>query len=63
MLYIFSAQKLHWCSEQILTSSPTTGAIESQLAPCVSMLQRLSLLRLTVLMDKHSPFSKQGWNW
>ncbi|KAF4077609.1 hypothetical protein AMELA_G00210020 [Ameiurus melas] len=57
------AQKLHWCSEQILTSSPTTGAIESQLAPCVSMLQRLSLLRLTVLMDKHSPFSKQGWNW
>ncbi|MCJ8740539.1 hypothetical protein PDJAM_G00060110 [Pangasius djambal] len=57
------AQKLHWCSEQIFTHSRTTRAIESQLAPCVSMLQRLSLLRLTVLMDKHSPFSKQGWNW
>ncbi|TTC00283.1 Rho GTPase-activating protein 7 [Bagarius yarrelli] len=53
------AEKLYWSSEQIFSSQ----AIESQLAPCVSMLQRLSLLRLTVLMDKHSPFSKQGWNW
>ncbi|KAK3554855.1 hypothetical protein QTP86_000961 [Hemibagrus guttatus] len=61
---ISGAQKLYWCSEQIFsTPSPTTRAIDSQLAPCVSMLQRLSLLRLTVLMDKHSPFSKQGWNW
>ncbi|KAF5895543.1 rho GTPase-activating protein 7-like isoform X1, partial [Clarias magur] len=57
------AQKLHWCSEQIVSiPNPNSQAIESQLAPCVSMLQRLSLLRLTVLMDKFSPFSKQGWN-
>ncbi|KAF7697386.1 rho GTPase-activating protein 7 isoform X1 [Silurus meridionalis] len=55
------AQKLYWCSEQ--THNITTRDIQSQLASCVSMLQRLSLLRLTVLMDKHSPFSKQGWNW
>ncbi|XP_058271024.1 rho GTPase-activating protein 7 isoform X2 [Hemibagrus wyckioides] len=61
---ISGAQKLYWCSEQIFsTPCPTTRAIDSQLAPCVSKLQRLSLLRLTVLMDKHSPFSKQGWNW
>ncbi|KAM9451180.1 rho GTPase-activating protein 7 isoform 2-T2 [Clarias gariepinus] len=58
------AQKLYWCSDQIFsTPNPNSQAIESQLAPCVSMLQRLSLLRLTVLMDKYSPFSKQGWNW
>ncbi|XP_062867394.1 rho GTPase-activating protein 7 isoform X2 [Trichomycterus rosablanca] len=56
-----SAQKLFWCSE-LIKSIPHTG-ITAQLAPCVSMLQRLSLLRLTALMDKHSPFSKQGWNW
>ncbi|KAK2826956.1 hypothetical protein Q7C36_017882 [Tachysurus vachellii] len=63
-VHISGDRKLYWCSEQIVsTPSPTTRAIESQLAPCVSMLQRLSLLRLTVLMDKHSPFCKQGWNW
>ncbi|KAM8835788.1 rho GTPase-activating protein 7 [Synchiropus picturatus] len=27
------------------------------------LLQKLSLLRLTALMDKHSPASKRGWNW
>lgn len=56
-------QRPHWSSAQMLSlSSPGTG-IEAKSAAHVSMLQRLSLLRLTALMDKHSPFSKQGWNW
>ncbi|KAG9265918.1 rho GTPase-activating protein 7-like isoform X1 [Astyanax mexicanus] len=58
------ARKLHWSSEQtFLTSTSTSPGIEAQPASHVLMLQRLSLLRLTALMDKHSPFSKQGWNW
>ncbi|XP_030649453.1 rho GTPase-activating protein 7 [Chanos chanos] len=57
------AQQLHWSSEQtLLTDGPGLG-VEVQLASSVSLLQRLSLLKLTALMDKHSPFSKQGWNW
>lgn len=28
-----------------------------------TLLQKLALLKLTALMDKHSPSSKQGWNW
>ncbi|XP_073680410.1 rho GTPase-activating protein 7 [Garra rufa] len=56
-------QRPHWSSAQMLSvSNPSTG-IEAKSAPHVSMLKRLSLLRLTALMDKHSPFSKQGWNW
>ncbi|XP_039533302.1 rho GTPase-activating protein 7 [Pimephales promelas] len=56
-------QRPHWSSAQMLSlSNPSTG-IQAKSAPHVSMLQRLSLLRLTALMDKHSPFSKQGWNW
>ncbi|TNM84415.1 hypothetical protein fugu_008593 [Takifugu bimaculatus] len=27
------------------------------------LLQKLALLKLTALMDKYSPSSKQGWNW
>ncbi|XP_037401814.1 rho GTPase-activating protein 7 isoform X1 [Pygocentrus nattereri] len=57
------AQKLHWSSEQTFLTSNSSPGIEAQPAPHVSMLRRLSLLRLTALMDKHSPFSKQGWNW
>ncbi|XP_051537220.1 rho GTPase-activating protein 7-like isoform X2 [Myxocyprinus asiaticus] len=56
-------QRPHWSSVQILSlSNPSTG-IEAKSAAHVSMLQRLSLLRLTALMDKYSLFSKQGWNW
>lgn len=56
-------QRPHWSSAQMLSLSNSSTGIETKLAPHVSMLQRLSLLRLTALMDKHSPFSKQGWNW
>ncbi|XP_056586916.1 rho GTPase-activating protein 7 isoform X1 [Triplophysa dalaica] len=58
-----SVQRPHWSSAQMHSQSNSSAGIEAKLAPHVSMLQRLSLLRLTALMDKHSPFSKQGWNW
>lgn len=29
----------------------------------MGLLQKLSLLKLTALMDKYSPSSKQGWSW
>ncbi|XP_066502554.1 rho GTPase-activating protein 7 isoform X2 [Hoplias malabaricus] len=57
------ARKLHWSSEENFLTSNSRPGIEAQPASHVSMLRRLSMLRLTALMDKHSPFSKQGWNW
>uniref|UniRef100_A0A671KPW1 Si:dkeyp-23e4.3 n=1 Tax=Sinocyclocheilus anshuiensis TaxID=1608454 RepID=A0A671KPW1_9TELE len=55
----FRIQRPLWSSAQMLSmSNPSTG-IEAKSAPHVSMLQRLSLLRLTALMDKYSPFSKK----
>ncbi|XP_076835895.1 rho GTPase-activating protein 7 isoform X2 [Brachyhypopomus gauderio] len=56
-------QKLLWSSNQAFTANATSLGAEIQCAPSISVLRRLSLLRLTALMDKHSPFSKQGWNW
>lgn len=49
-----------WSSEQSLASSP---GVESQSVSQFLLLQKLSLLKLTALMDKYSPCSKQGWNW
>ncbi|XP_026855906.2 rho GTPase-activating protein 7 isoform X2 [Electrophorus electricus] len=61
--YPSRTQKLLWSSEQAFTANAAKPGAEAQLAPSISVLRRLSLLRLTSLMDKHSPFSKQGWNW
>uniref|UniRef100_A0A3B3E061 Si:dkeyp-23e4.3 n=1 Tax=Oryzias melastigma TaxID=30732 RepID=A0A3B3E061_ORYME len=42
----------HWASRRdVLTVSQ------------VVQLQKLALLKLTALMDKHSPSSRQGWSW
>uniref|UniRef100_A0A3B3U6P9 Si:dkeyp-23e4.3 n=1 Tax=Poecilia latipinna TaxID=48699 RepID=A0A3B3U6P9_9TELE len=43
-----------------LTSSP---GLEIRSASQILRLQKLSLLKLTALMDKYSPSSKQGWSW
>ncbi|TRY93119.1 hypothetical protein DNTS_007759 [Danionella cerebrum] len=56
-------QRPHWSSAQMLSLSNPGMGIQDTSAQRVSLLQRLSLLRLTSLMDKYSPFSKQGWNW
>ncbi|XP_041807759.1 rho GTPase-activating protein 7 isoform X2 [Chelmon rostratus] len=57
------SQHLHWSSEQSLPSLPTRPGVENQSASQFLLLQKLSLLKLTALMDKYSPSSKQGWNW
>ncbi|KAM9332421.1 rho GTPase-activating protein 7 isoform 2-T2 [Pholidichthys leucotaenia] len=55
-----SSRRLHPSSEQNLPSGP---GLEYQSASQLLLLQKLSLLKLTTLMDKYSPSSKQGWNW
>ncbi|KAM4677753.1 rho GTPase-activating protein 7-like isoform 2-T2 [Discoglossus pictus] len=37
--------------------------LDSQSAAHLNRIQKLALLKLTALMDKYSPSSKQGWNW
>uniref|UniRef100_A0A3B4YWL3 Si:dkeyp-23e4.3 n=1 Tax=Seriola lalandi dorsalis TaxID=1841481 RepID=A0A3B4YWL3_SERLL len=49
--------------EQSLPSLPTSPGVENQSVSQFLLLQKLSLLKLTALMDKYSPSSKQGWNW
>ncbi|XP_060912100.1 LOW QUALITY PROTEIN: rho GTPase-activating protein 7 [Labrus mixtus] len=57
------SQQPHWSSEQSLPSLPTSPGVENQSVSQFLLLQKLSLLKLTALMDKYSPCSKQGWNW
>ncbi|XP_028277507.1 rho GTPase-activating protein 7 isoform X2 [Parambassis ranga] len=57
------SQQLQWSSEQSLPSLPSSPGVENQSASQFILLQKLSLLKLTALMDKYSPSSKQGWNW
>ncbi|KAK2828032.1 hypothetical protein Q5P01_019066 [Channa striata] len=58
-----ASQQLHWSSEQSLPSLPTGPRMENQSVSQFLLLQKLSLLKLTALMDKYSPSCKQGWNW
>ncbi|XP_039557256.1 rho GTPase-activating protein 7-like isoform X6 [Passer montanus] len=53
--------KQHWSVEENLESLSlqTDGQSAAQLA----RTQKLALLKLTALMDRYSPSSKQGWNW
>uniref|UniRef100_A0A672KGK4 Si:dkeyp-23e4.3 n=1 Tax=Sinocyclocheilus grahami TaxID=75366 RepID=A0A672KGK4_SINGR len=51
-------EKTFIIAQMLSMSNPSTD-IEAKSAPHVSILQRLSLLRLTALMDKYSPFSKK----
>ncbi|XP_067899962.1 rho GTPase-activating protein 7 isoform X2 [Heterodontus francisci] len=56
-------QKLCWPSEQNLNTQNLHLQIDSQSVAQLNLLQKLALLKLTTLMDKYSPSSKQGWNW
>ncbi|XP_051903964.1 rho GTPase-activating protein 7 isoform X2 [Hippocampus zosterae] len=58
-----SSQQLHWSSEQSLPSLPASPGVEHQSVSQFALLQKLALLKLTALMDKYSPSSKQGWSW
>ncbi|XP_057677001.1 rho GTPase-activating protein 7 [Corythoichthys intestinalis] len=57
------SQQLHWSSEQSLPSLPASPGVENQSVSQLALLQKLALLKLSALMDKHSPSSKQGWSW
>ncbi|XP_061103892.1 rho GTPase-activating protein 7 [Conger conger] len=54
---------LHWPSEPDLCPSPAVPGIQGQSASQMNRLQKLSLLRLSTLMDTCSPHSRQGWGW
>ncbi|XP_075065925.1 rho GTPase-activating protein 7-like isoform X2 [Mixophyes fleayi] len=51
------------CSRQSPEPENLSLQIDSQSAAHLNRIQKLSLLKLTALMDKYSPSSKQGWNW
>ncbi|XP_051869965.1 rho GTPase-activating protein 7 isoform X2 [Pristis pectinata] len=55
--------RLCWPSERNLNCQNLHLQIDSQSAAQLNLLQKLALLKLTALMDKYSPSSKQGWNW
>ncbi|XP_053321327.1 rho GTPase-activating protein 7-like isoform X2 [Spea bombifrons] len=51
------------CSRQSPEPENLSFQIDSQSAAHLNRIQKLALLKLTALMDKYSPSSKQGWNW
>ncbi|KAM4697217.1 stAR-related lipid transfer protein 8 [Rhinophrynus dorsalis] len=59
-------RKLRWHSFQNSHRPSLSSAsleINRQSAAQLNLLQKLSLLRLTAIMEKHSVPSKQGWAW
>ncbi|KAM8954401.1 stAR-related lipid transfer protein 8 [Pelodytes ibericus] len=59
-------RKLRWHSFQNSHRPSLNSAsleINRQSAAQLNLLQKLSLLRLTAIMEKHSVPSKQGWTW
>ncbi|XP_070595567.1 rho GTPase-activating protein 7-like isoform X1 [Erythrolamprus reginae] len=52
-----------WSSREGTHFESLSSQMDSQSATCLSRMQKLALLKLTTLMDKYSPSSKQGWNW
>ncbi|XP_063059153.1 stAR-related lipid transfer protein 8 isoform X2 [Engraulis encrasicolus] len=60
------SRKLRWHSFQNSHRPSVTAAsleINRQSAAQLNLLQKLSLLRLTAIMEKHCETSKHGWNW
>ncbi|XP_009985446.1 PREDICTED: rho GTPase-activating protein 7-like [Tauraco erythrolophus] len=52
--------KQHWSMEESVNLESLSIQTDSQSA---ARTQKLALLKLTALMDRYSPSSKQGWNW
>ncbi|ETE72957.1 StAR-related lipid transfer protein 13 [Ophiophagus hannah] len=52
-----------WSSREDTHFESLSLQMDSQSATCLNRMQKLALLKLTTLMDKYSPSSKQGWNW
>ncbi|KAM8973066.1 rho GTPase-activating protein 7-like [Pelodytes ibericus] len=51
------------CSRQSPEPENPFLHVDSQSAAHLNRIQKMALLKLTALMDKYSPSSKQGWNW
>uniref|UniRef100_A0A803U1Q6 Rho-GAP domain-containing protein n=1 Tax=Anolis carolinensis TaxID=28377 RepID=A0A803U1Q6_ANOCA len=61
--YSLSHGKRHWSAGDNTDLESLSLQIDYQSAVHLSRMQKLALLKLTSLMDKYSPSSKQGWNW
>ncbi|NXW01471.1 RHG07 protein, partial [Fregetta grallaria] len=55
--------KQHWPVEESVNLESLSIQTDSQSAAQLARTQKLALLKLTALMDRYSPSSKQGWNW
>ncbi|KAM9265810.1 rho GTPase-activating protein 7-like [Cariama cristata] len=55
--------KQHCSVEDSVNSERLSIQTDSQSAAQLARTQKLALLKLTALMDRYSPSSKQGWNW
>ncbi|NXC01947.1 RHG07 protein, partial [Orthonyx spaldingii] len=55
--------KHHWSVEESVSLESLSLQTDGQSAAQLARTQKLALLKLTALMDRYSPSSKQGWNW
>ncbi|NXV76474.1 RHG07 protein, partial [Atlantisia rogersi] len=55
--------KRHWSVEDSTNLESLSIQTDGQAAAQLARTQKLALLKLTALMDRYSPSSKQGWNW
>ncbi|NXY88713.1 RHG07 protein, partial [Alcedo cyanopectus] len=55
--------KHHWSVEGSMSLESLSMQPDSPSAAQLARTQKLALLKLTALMDRYSPSSKQGWNW
>ncbi|NXT01046.1 RHG07 protein, partial [Jacana jacana] len=53
----------HWPVDKSMSLESLSIQMDSQSAAQLARTQKLALLKLTALMDRYSPSSKQGWNW
>ncbi|NXW53584.1 RHG07 protein, partial [Eurystomus gularis] len=56
-------KKQHWSVEESVSLERLSTQTDGQSAAQLAQTQKLALLKLTTLMDRYSPSSKQGWNW
>ncbi|NXD24926.1 RHG07 protein, partial [Spelaeornis formosus] len=55
--------KQHWSVDESMNLESFSLQTDGQAAAQLARTQKLALLKLTALMDRYSPSSKQGWNW
>ncbi|XP_032558807.1 rho GTPase-activating protein 7-like isoform X2 [Chiroxiphia lanceolata] len=56
-------RKPHWSVEESVNLESLSMQSDGQSAAQLARTQKLALLKLTALMDRYSPSSRQGWNW